>query len=76
MRTRDHAKAITDLERVYGDEHSALRADAAYHLGIAYDRAGRTADAEASLERALKLDATLDAALLYVGTLRERRGDL
>ena len=76
LRIRDYAKAAADLEKVYADEHSAFRADAAYHLGITYDRLGRLADAEASLERALKLDAALDAALLYVGTLRERRGDL
>ena len=52
-----------------------MRADAAYHLGIAYDRVGRTADAETSLENALRLDPKLDAALLYVGMLRERRRD-
>lgn len=76
MRNREYAKAAADLETVYADEHSALRADAAYHLGIANDRLGRAADAESWLERALKLDVTLDAAQLYAGLLRERRGDL
>lgn len=76
LRTREFAKAAADLEKIYADEHSALRADAAYHLGIAYDRLGRAADAEASLDRALALDASLDSAMLYVGLLRERRGDL
>jgi tetratricopeptide (TPR) repeat protein len=75
LRQKADAKAIADLEKVWKNEHSALRADAAYHLGIAYDRAGRAADAETSLENALKLDPKLDAALLYVGMLRERRRD-
>ncbi len=76
MRSKEYAKAAADLEKVFADEHSAIRADAAYHLGIALDRLGRVKDAEASLDRALVLDPTLDAALLYVGLLRERRGDL
>jgi tetratricopeptide (TPR) repeat protein len=76
LRNREYAKAAADLETVYADEHSGLRADAAYHLGIANDRLGRAADAETWLDRALKLDAKLDAALLYSGLLRERRGDL
>jgi tetratricopeptide (TPR) repeat protein len=75
LRQRDYPKAIADLEKVWSNEHSALRADAAYHLGIAYDRVGRAADAETSLERALTLDPKLDAALLYIGMLRERRRD-
>ncbi len=76
LRNREYAKAAADLEKVYADEHSALRADAAYHLGIANDRLGRATDAETWLDRALKLDMKLDAALLYAGLLRERRGDL
>jgi tetratricopeptide (TPR) repeat protein len=76
LRNREYAKAAADLEKVYADEHSALRADAAYHLGIANDRMGRATEAETWLDRALKLDEKLDAALLYVGMLRERRGDL
>lgn len=76
LRNRDYAKAAADLEKVYADEHSPLRADAAYHLGIALDRLGRAADAESYLDRAIKLDPRLDAALLYVGMLRERRNDL
>ena len=75
LRRNEQAKAIADLEKIWTNEHSALRADAAYHLGIAYDRVGRTADAETSLENALRLDPKLDAALLYVGMLRERRRD-
>ncbi len=76
LRNREYAKAAADLQNVYADEHSALRADAAYHLGIAYDRMNRPAEAETWLDRAIKLDEKLDAALLYVGMLRERRGDL
>ncbi len=76
LRNREYGKAAADLEKIYADEHSALRADAAYHLGIAYDRMNRPAEAETWLDRAITLDQKLDAALLYVGMLRERRGDL
>jgi tetratricopeptide (TPR) repeat protein len=76
LRNREYAKAAADLEKIYADEHSALRADAAYHLGIANDRLGRPAEAETWLDRAIALDEKLDAALLYVGMLREQRGDL
>jgi tetratricopeptide (TPR) repeat protein len=76
LRMKNDAKAAADLAAIFADEHSPLRADAAYHLGIAYDRLGRAADAETSLDNALKLDTKLDGALLYVGMLRERRGDL
>lgn len=76
LRNREYVKATADLKAVYADEHSALRADAAYHLGIASDRMGRPAEAETWLDNAIKLDDKLDAALLYVGMLRERRGDL
>lgn len=76
MRMNDAAGASKDFEAVYNDEHSGVRADAAYHNAIALDRLGRTADAEEWLSRALTLDPSLDAALLYTGLLRERRGDL
>jgi tetratricopeptide (TPR) repeat protein len=76
LRNHDYARATADLEKVYADEHSALRADAAYHLGIASDRMNHPAEAETWLDRAFKLDPKLDAALLYTGMLRERRGDL
>jgi tetratricopeptide (TPR) repeat protein len=76
LRLQDVATASKDFEAVYADEHSAVRAEAAYHNAIALDRLGRAADAEQWLSRALTLDASLDAALLYTGMLRERRGDL
>lgn len=76
LRAGQTAKAIADLEPLANDEHSLVRADAAYHLAIALDRLGRPADAETWLDRAIKLDNGLDAALLYAGMLRERRGDL
>lgn len=75
LRLGQHAKAAADLEKIYADEHSPLRATAAYHEGIALDRLGRAAEAETWLQRALTLDPSLDAALLYTGILRERRGD-
>lgn len=76
LRSGQTAKAAADLEALANDEHSVVRADAAYHLALALDRLGRAAEAEVWLDRALKLDNDLDAALLYAGMLRERRGDL
>lgn len=76
LRSGQPAKAIADLEALANDEHSLVRADAAYHLGIALDRLGRTPEAETWVDRAIRLDNDLDAAVLYAGMLRERRGDL
>lgn len=76
LRDGQIAKAVADLEALANDEHSLVRGDAAYHLAIALDRAGRAAEAEIWLDRAIKLDNDLDAAVLYAGLLRERRGDL
>jgi tetratricopeptide (TPR) repeat protein len=76
LRGGDVSKAAAELEKVARDEHSTVRADGAYHLAIALDRLGRAQEAETWLDRAMKLDNELDAALLYTGMLRERRGDL
>jgi len=76
LRLGDAAKASPVFQKIFADESSSLRAEAAYHNGIALDRLGRIADAETWLTRARALDPKLDAALLYIGTLRERRGDL
>jgi tetratricopeptide (TPR) repeat protein len=76
LRAGDAAKASPDFEKIFADPSSPLRADAAFHNGLALDRLGRAADAETWLGRALALDPKLDAALLYIGMLRERRGDL
>jgi tetratricopeptide (TPR) repeat protein len=75
LRMGKPANASAELEKLAADEASPLRGDAAYHNAIALDRLGRTLDAEVWLERAQKLDPRLDAALLYAGTLRERRRD-
>ena len=76
LRLNDLARAAADLEAIYNDERSPIRADAAYHQAIVLDRLGRAAEAEDWLARALALDPSLDAARLYAGMLRERRGDL
>ena len=76
LRLREDAKAAADFQQIYANEQSPLRGDAAYHLGIALDRLGRAKEAEEALDRALTLDGKLDGALLYVGMLREKRGDL
>ena len=70
------AESSAELQKAYADESSPVRADAAYHTAIALDRLGKPKEAEEWLDRALKLNAKLDAALLYAGMLRERRGDL
>lgn len=75
LRMNEPAKASVELEKVWADPSSHLRAEAAYHNGIALDRLGRPADAETWLARAMKENPRLDAALLYTGFLRERRGD-
>jgi tetratricopeptide (TPR) repeat protein len=75
LRLNDPAKASVELEKIWADAASPLRAEAAYHNGIALDRLGRSADAETWLARAMKKNPKLDAALLYTGFLRERRGD-
>ena len=76
LRGGQTAKAMADFEALANDEHSLVRADAAYHLAIALDRLGRASEAETWTDRAIKLDNDLDAAVLYAGMLRERRGDL
>lgn len=76
LRLGQPAKASPEFETIWKIESSPLRAEAAYHNGIALDRLGRAADAETWLTRARTLDPQLDAALLYIGVLRERRGDM
>lgn len=76
LRSGQTAKAMADFEALANDERSLVRADAAYHLAIVLDRLGRASEAETWLDRAIKLDNDLDAAVLYAGILRERRGDL
>jgi tetratricopeptide (TPR) repeat protein len=76
LRGGQTAKAMADFEALANDEHSLVRGDAAYHLALALDRLGRLGEAETWLDRAIKLDNGLDAAVLYSGIVRERRGDL
>lgn len=73
---RQLARASVDFESVYSERTSALRAAAAFHNALALDGLGRLSDAETWLTRALDADPTFDAAILYLGFLRERRGDL
>lgn len=69
------AKAAAEFQEIALDESSTLRASAAYHAALAFDRIGRPGEAEKALHSALALDPKFDAALLYAGVLRERRGD-
>lgn len=75
LRLGQNAKAADEMAAIYALEKSPLRGRAAYHRAIALDRLGRATEAETWLQSALKLDPALDAALLYTGILRERRGD-
>ena len=72
----NHAAASAEFENVVKNEETRLRASAAYHNALALDRAGKAKEAEAWLDRAVAIDPSLDAALLYAGALRERRGAL
>ena len=76
LRAGDAARASVELEKMWNDEASPLRASAAFHNGLALDALKRPADAEKWLLRAIEADPSLSAALLYIGTLRERRGDM
>ncbi len=76
LRSGQVAKAKSEFEALANDEHSLVRADAAYHLALTLDRLGSAAEAEVWIERAMKLDNDFDDALLFAGMLRERRGDL
>lgn len=68
--------AVSEFAEIANADSGALRAAAAYHAALAVDRAGRKADAEAWLEKALALDPSFDAARLHLGTLLETRGEL
>ena len=76
MKTGDYTRASADFEKIAANADTHLQASAAYHNALALDRLKRAADAEFWLERALVSDPRLDAATLYLGLLRERRGDL
>jgi tetratricopeptide (TPR) repeat protein len=76
IRLGDFGGATSELEKLYADETSPLRARAAYHNALAYDGAKRTADAATWLDRALALDPSNDSALIYRGLLREKSGDV
>ncbi len=70
-----NAQAATEFDKIAADAQSTLRASAGYHAALALDRLGRTPEAEKALEKALTVDAKFDAARLYLGVLRERRGN-
>jgi len=72
----DNAKASAEFEKIAFDEHNMLRATAAYHNALAYDRMGRTKDAMLWVDRSIALDNDFDSALLLAGALRERTGQV
>jgi tetratricopeptide (TPR) repeat protein len=76
MRLGMPARAVETFQTIAADEKSPLRATAAFHNALALDALGKAVEAERWLEAAIKLDPSLDSALLYLGALRERRGDL
>lgn len=76
MKLGEHAKASVALAAIAEDADSPLQALAAYHNALALDSLKRPADAEFWLQRALVSDPKLDASHLYLGMLRERRGDV
>jgi len=76
LKLAKYAEASAELEKIYADAKSPLRASAAYHDALALDALGRSGDAISWLTRALELDPKFDSALLYTGVIRERLGDL
>ena len=76
LKLQEPVKASVDFEQIAADEKATLRATAAYHNALALDRLGRAAEAETWLSRAIEIDPRFDPAMLYIGVLRERRGDL
>lgn len=76
LKLQQYAIASTEFEKIYGDTASPLRASAAYHDALALDALGRRDDAVTWLTRALDVDPQFDSALLYLGVVRERLGDL
>jgi tetratricopeptide (TPR) repeat protein len=75
IKTRDYAQASKELEKVYSDTSSPLRASAAYHNALALEMAGEDAQAERWAAEARALDPKHDAATLLHGVLLERRRD-
>ncbi len=75
LKLGESEKAAADFTKIALDEHNALRAQAAYHAALAFDRLGRLSDAQTWVDRALALDNGFDAAMLLSGSISERRGD-
>jgi protein O-GlcNAc transferase len=75
LKTGDLKRASEQFAGVVADTASPYRALAAYHRAIALDRLRLPQEAATWLDRALALDASLDAARLYKGLLLEQRGE-
>lgn len=75
LKVGETASAAAQFSEIAAIKESRLAASAAYHHALALDRLGRAPEAEGWFERALALDPKFDAALIYLGILRERRAD-
>ena len=75
LKLGENKRAAEQFAGVAADAGSTYRAAAAYHRAVALDRLGLLSEAEQWLDRAIAFDAKYDAATLYKGLLRERRGD-
>jgi len=76
LKLAKYAEASAEFEKIYADPKSSLRASAAYHDALALDALGKPNDAITWFSRALEADPKFDSALLYLGVIRERLGDL
>jgi len=76
LKLAKYAEASAEFETMYADANSPLRAPAAYHDALALDALGKPNDAIVWLTHALDLDPSYDSAVLYLGIIRERTGDL
>jgi tetratricopeptide (TPR) repeat protein len=73
LRLRRSDAAAAEFERVAKEGDPRLRATAAFHRAIIEDLAGRHAAAEKWLERSHASDGSFDAAILYLGIVREKQ---
>jgi tetratricopeptide (TPR) repeat protein len=75
IKNGNYTQASAELQKVYADESSPVRASAAYHSALALEMAKEDAQAEDWVAKARALDPKHDAATLLHGVLLERRKD-
>ncbi len=75
LKLRRFELASTALSPLTASQDLSMSTRARLHLAIALEGQGKLPAAEAELLEALRLDDAYDDAWVYLGALRERRGD-